>query len=279
MKSPSQESMNAELQLLRSYVEDAATGPAIVVVTSAEAGDGKSLMAYALAESLARSGRKTALLDASHEDDANPDAPPMKMIEGSVRRDTPVSLTLPDMQQGLTREIIADFFTEVRATYDFMIIDTAALLSSHRAMILAGMADGILLSVRVGRAQTDNDRTMIRVIEQSHGNILGVVAATSGAIGRFQKERNAALALAGKAPSSNALALTAGDPSDALIPGRGPRYRRFVSAMFLATFALAGVVGFEAYQSGGYQRMAAVAPAPAKALLQQIVAKIQRAPK
>ena len=55
------EAMNAQVQLLRSRVEADLGKPAVVMVTSALPGDGKTLTAHSLAMSFGRSGHRVAL--------------------------------------------------------------------------------------------------------------------------------------------------------------------------------------------------------------------------
>jgi Mrp family chromosome partitioning ATPase len=182
-----QAGMNAEFQLLRAQVENGVNGPAVIVVTSAENGDGKSLTAYSLAECLARSGRKTALLDATSASPLTSDRP--LLVAGESTRGESVKLALPSDGPGISREVISDFFASARAEFDFTIVDTSALLASDRAIALAGLADGILLSVRLGRPATENDRMTVQFIEESHGTILGVVATTGSAVKLFEDRR------------------------------------------------------------------------------------------
>ena len=263
----SQENMNAEIQLLRTHVESLATGPSIILVTSAEKGDGKSFLANSLAECLARSGRKTALLDATEA--ANNIQTPV-MLEGSARCDVPVAMSLPDMQLGMSRESIREFFDSVRSSFDFMIIDASALLSSQKAMVLSGLSDGVLLSVRIGRAPTDNDRMMIRVLNQAESNILGVVTLTPDVIGMFEAQR-------GRMPE------LARDQETLMISAfsrrKSPLKMMNATALFVFGILCFSFIGVATYETGGYRALAAVAPAPAKAFVHSIVAELKRGQK
>jgi len=184
--------MNTEVQLLRAHLESSTSGPSIIMVTSAEAGDGKSLIAHALAHSLAKVGRRCALFDATLQ--AKADLSRLALPEAGARPNMPVMMPLPvdDPSLAPSREVLAQFMDTVRASYDYAIVDTPAFLSSDLAMALGEAADGILLSVRVGRAPTERDVATIRVIEASKGNVIGVVAATPEAIKDFRKMQTAA---------------------------------------------------------------------------------------
>ena len=60
------ESSAGQIELLRARVERQVRKPAIVVITSAKQGDGKSLTAFLLAKSFAKAGRRTVLVDTPH---------------------------------------------------------------------------------------------------------------------------------------------------------------------------------------------------------------------
>lgn len=186
------ETMNTEVQMLRAHLESNTSGPSIIMVTSAESGDGKSLIAHALAHSLAKVGRRCALFDATLQ--AKADLSRLALPEAGARANMPVVMPLPvdDPTMAPSREVLAQFMDTVRASYDYAIVDTPAFLSSDLAMALGEAADGILLSVRVGRAPTERDVATIRVLEASKGNVIGVVAATPEAIKDFKKMQTAA---------------------------------------------------------------------------------------
>lgn len=186
------DTMNTEVQLLRAHLESSMSGPSIIMVTSAEAGDGKSLIAHALAHALAKAGRRCALFDATVQSKA--DLSRLALPEAGARANTPVVMPLPmgDSNLAPSREAMTEFMDTVRASYDYAIVDTPAFLSSDLAMALGEAADGILLSVRVGRAPTEKDIATIRVIEASKGNVIGVVAATPESIRDFKKMQTAA---------------------------------------------------------------------------------------
>lgn len=183
MKSPSSEfvsdaSSNAQFQLLRAFVEREVRRSAVIMVTSAQPRDGKSMTAFSLATSLSHAGFRTALV-----------------AEGSRLRDAarggPATLAMPRPEPGRFRETTAEFLSHARSTYDYTIVDTAPLLADPLALGLAGSVDGVLVSVRVGRAPTDDDELTIRVIEQSSGRVLGIVAALPEAIDDFEDRRSA----------------------------------------------------------------------------------------
>jgi len=262
MSIGSQSLMNAELQLLRAHVENGVNGPAVILITSAESGDGKSLIANSLAECLARTGHKTALLDASRE--AHADVATIRSTAGEARFDEPVPLALPGMRQGITREVIQRFFDEARGSYEYTIVDTTAFLASDHTMVLASLADGIVLTVRIGRAPTENDHMLVRVLDQSKGNILGVVTATASMIDEFSRKHVSLQLTAHEATIASA------SSDDRATPPK----RSLIAGMFAIAFIFGSFLGILSYKTGGYRTIIASSPGPAKAFVHRIVARM-----
>ena len=258
----SQSLMNAELQLLRTHVENGTNGPAVVLITSAESGDGKSLIANSLAECLARTGHKTALLDASRQ--VHADVSKIGSIDAEVRHDEPVPLSLPPMRQGITREAIQEFFESARASYAYTIVDTAAFLESDYTMVLASLADGIILTVRIGRESTENDHMMVRVLDQSNGNVLGVVTATASVIEQFARQ-NVPLQLA---THKTTVDITS---NDAQVTHRN---WSFVAGVCVVAILFGSFLGIASNETGISRKIVASSPEPAKAFLYSLAAKI-----
>jgi Mrp family chromosome partitioning ATPase len=152
--------LNAQAQLLRVRVQAALGKPAVVMVTSACSGDGKSLTAYTLASSLANCDHRVSVVEIPNE-------------EGGT----------------ISRDRLAEFVEKLRSEYDFAIIDAETLVNSSTAMTLTRLVDGILLAVRVGRAPTADDEAMVRMIEQFGSRVVGVVAAERETIADFERAR------------------------------------------------------------------------------------------
>ena len=174
----------SEVQLLRAFVERAIPARSVVLVTSALGGDGKSLTAYSLADCLARSGRRTAIVDATTESQHYVRLPNTQRSEQDG--ELAVYVPAPKAKTPLYREAASRFVETLRSAHEFTIIDSAALLQSEMAMALAETVDGVLLSVRLGRAPAEDDEQTLRMLERSAGNVLGVVAASAEAIEEFE---------------------------------------------------------------------------------------------
>jgi Mrp family chromosome partitioning ATPase len=169
------ETMNAQVQLLRSRVEADLGKPAVVMVTSALPGDGKTLTAHSLAMSFGRSGHRVAL--------AGPAA-----IGADPRCVSVVGLP-PEEGRVTERDRLVEFIEKARSEYDYTVVDAGTFLRSNTAMALAPLVDGILLTVRVGRAPSDDDELLVRTIDHSRGRIVGVVVTDAKAIEDFERER------------------------------------------------------------------------------------------
>lgn len=165
--------LNGKVQLLRARVEAELAKPAVVLVTSASAGDGKSLIAYSLAGSFASCNYRVALASGSYDE----------------YHELPV-LELPTEEgRKASHERLAAFVEKARADYDFTIIDAETFVNSSTVMALSRLVDGILLAVRIGRAPTADDEAMVAMIEQFGSRVVGVVATEAETITDFERAR------------------------------------------------------------------------------------------
>jgi Mrp family chromosome partitioning ATPase len=170
-----------QFQLLRAHVEREVPRSAVILVTSARAGDGTSLTARGLARCFADSGCRTALVT-TRDGHASP-------VSQAACDDLLVTFRMPKAESARIREAAATFVESSRASFDYTIVDSPPLLFDAVALALAGIVDGVLVSVRVGRAPSDDDESMIRIIEHSNGRVLGVVAVLPEAIADFEARR------------------------------------------------------------------------------------------
>ena len=95
----------------------------------------------------------------------------------------------PESDNAVSREALTGFIANLREDYDYAIVDAGTYLDSNSAMALTQLVDGILLTVRVGRASSDEDEMMVRMVEHFRGNVIGVVATDAGAIDEFARAR------------------------------------------------------------------------------------------
>ena len=162
-----------QAELLSVRIEVELSKPAVVMVTSARGGDGKSLAAFSLAASLEKCNHRVSLMEIPNEKEAS-------------------------------YERLSAFVEELRSNYDFTIIDAATFSGSRAVLSLARLVDGILVAVRIGRAPTAEDRSMVGVLEQFGGNVVGVVATEADAITNFERARRESPASTRLQPRRNA---------------------------------------------------------------------------
>jgi hypothetical protein len=178
--------LNSQVQLLRSRVEAELKKPAVVLVTSAHLGDGKTLTADSLARCFAKSGQRAALVNENRFGTGSSDGvAPEPSPQGHV---TMLELP-PECDNAVSLEGLTAFVDSLRSDYDYAIVDSGAYLKSNSAMALTQLVDGILLTVRVGRPSSDEDEMMVRMVEHFRGNVIGVVATDAGAIDEFERNR------------------------------------------------------------------------------------------
>jgi Mrp family chromosome partitioning ATPase len=166
-----QPALQAQAQLLRSRVEAELGKPAVVMVTSARARDGKSLTAYSLAAALAKWNHRVALVSRSCEEYQQ------------------LSVVKIPGDEGNSRDRLAAFVERMRSEYDFTIIDAETFVKNSTVMALVRLVDGILLAVRIGRAPTADDQSMVGILEEFGGHVIGVVATEADTIDNFGAAR------------------------------------------------------------------------------------------
>jgi succinoglycan biosynthesis transport protein ExoP len=164
-----QERLSESVDSLRTLLLHAARAEdlQVVMVTSADAGEGKTSVASHLAASLARAWRKTLLVDADLRHPAihalfNQPAEPgfSEVLRGEIGvqdavRPTAVSRlwVMPaghwdsHAVQALAQESVRSLFEELKGQYDFIVIDSCPLLPVADSLLLAQHVDGVLLSV------------------------------------------------------------------------------------------------------------------------------------
>lgn len=181
--------------------------PRTVMVTSLEAGDGKTALAINLAVSLARLGSGEVLLvdgDLRRPElhmilnvERSPglstflageaelsevikatDVPNLSVVPGGGRPDDPGDL-LASRRLGQGLEALAERFEHI-------IFDAPPLLSVSDALSLAPRLDGVVLVLRHGRANRDDAEDAIQRLYAVRANLLGVVVngVDDGTLGR-----------------------------------------------------------------------------------------------
>lgn len=176
----------AQFEFLRAHVESVAEAPSTIMVTSAKARDGKTLTAHGLAERLADAGRRVVLVDYSSL--ANTRA--TENVSSRARVGYPV-IRLPIEEEGtsISTLMLRAKIEELRSAYDFTIVDSAPLLTSRVATLLASMVDTIIVTVRLGRPSDSDDAALIESLGRAEAGVLGVVAAAAADIEWYASEQ------------------------------------------------------------------------------------------
>ena len=162
--------------LLQQSREDA---PQIILITSAGDREGKTTVASHLAASLARSGRRTLLVDGDVRSptvhlvfDAAGDPGLCEILRGEVEfaaavQPTPVDglMFIPGGQcdynaiAALSKVVLGDALQKAREQFEFIVIDAAPVLTYADTLLVGGHVDAAVLSVRrdVSKIQKVND--------------------------------------------------------------------------------------------------------------------------
>jgi capsular exopolysaccharide synthesis family protein len=187
-------------QLLHAARTDAVH---VVMVTSADSGEGKTSLASQLAASLARASRKTLLVDgdlrnpAAHKLFDLPLQPGLcEVLRGEIAVDDAVRPTLLaklgllaagrwDMQatQALALDGVQTTFDHLREHYDFIIVDSCPVLPVADAQVLGQHVDAVILSVLREVSRMPALHTAQRRLQGLGIRVLGavVIGADSGA--------------------------------------------------------------------------------------------------
>ncbi|MGH3102748.1 MAG: polysaccharide biosynthesis tyrosine autokinase [Gaiellaceae bacterium] len=175
---------------LEPHLRDGKVG--VVVVTSPQAGDGKTTVAALLAESLSRLGLKTLLVDAdlrrpriARFAELNGDRGLASLLRESSKLSEAVQPgwieglsvlpTSADANAGdLLARRFADVVAEARKSFDVIVVDTPPLLATDDARTVAAAAQGTLLVVSAGSAASSVNEAVLTV-ETLNVPLLGVV--------------------------------------------------------------------------------------------------------
>lgn len=175
--------------------------PATLLVTSAAKGEGKTLLASALAATAGKSGkyRVVALdfnwhrpamhrcfelgLDRSAEEILSAELGAVVRPSGEGALDVLVAPRDHDQPRASGELILRGvnrLVDQARHDYDLVVIDGASIFPTNRMMMdpvmLAGLADGVILVVRAASTPRQQVRGAQKTIEAAGGRLLGVVS-------------------------------------------------------------------------------------------------------
>lgn len=169
----------------------------VIQVTSATTGDGKSVLAANLAITIAQTGRRVLLIDGNLR---TPRAQQLlnrrsiqvglcsvlngesRLESAIVATDVPNLALLPcgpipnDPAELLGSAKFAELIAEVRPAYDYVVVDSPAVLNGPDAGIVAQRADGVVMVVRAAKeAESDAERANAQL---AAARVLGAVENT-----------------------------------------------------------------------------------------------------
>ena len=167
----------------------------VFVVTSAISGEGKTTTAANLALSLARAGVSVAVVDC---DILNPQLSRYLSVEGAaglsdvlsgqaelaeaLRTSLAAGLSVlpagsrtPEVAELLASAEMNVLVHELRKRFEFVIIDTPALLSAADAAILSKLADGAIVVAAVGRTRRAELQATLGMLEGIGSEVSGIV--------------------------------------------------------------------------------------------------------
>jgi polysaccharide biosynthesis transport protein len=199
--SPAAESvrqLRTNLQFIRVAEQpatDVRRGAHVVSVTSAMAAEGKSTVSINLAVSLAQTGARVLLVDA---DLRRPTVAEVLGVEGGVGLTTvlagdaalgdvvqewgsaglevlPSGAVPPNPTELLGSPAMRGLVGQMRAAYDYVVVDTAPLLPVADAAVLAGLVDGTVVVAHAGRVRRAQLSQALGNLERVSARILGVV--------------------------------------------------------------------------------------------------------
>lgn len=191
------------IRLLRTNIEFASATKEIATlgVTSANPGEGKSTIAANLAVTLAQAGFATALLDADlrrptlHKIFGVGNERGMSTLLTAVDKPwawashetmTP-NLTLipagplpPNPADLLSLDRLRQILSDMRGTFDVIVVDTPPVLAVSDPLIIAAHVDGMIVVARAGKTRTESLRKAAETLQRGAIRIIGVVVNQQG---------------------------------------------------------------------------------------------------
>jgi succinoglycan biosynthesis transport protein ExoP len=167
----------------------------VLMVTSALHGEGKTMLSFHLAASLARCGNRVLLMDADFSRSNTHRLISAKSVPGLAEilcgqhlwRDAIQRLDIPNLDflaagkydhftcYKLGQAFTRIFLDDIRLAYDFIIIDTSPVLSVADVLGLASFSHGVLLTVSYRRSSLVNVRLAYQRLTTSGARVLGTV--------------------------------------------------------------------------------------------------------
>jgi capsular exopolysaccharide synthesis family protein len=169
--------------------------PKTLAVTSARPAEGKTTSSYALARSLARTGRKVVLVDADMRSPSlhaifltDNAAGLSNCLAGSddldrmIYRGAPSGVALlpagptpPNAAELLTGDRFSDVVRRLSAQFDHVIIDAPPVMGLADTPLIASHVEGVVLVLQSHATRASAARVAIGRLQDAHARILGVL--------------------------------------------------------------------------------------------------------
>ena len=175
---------------IRTQLLLSAPSPQVITVTSCEAGEGRSLVAEALAASFSID-QKTLLIDMDYLNGSGlsaANAPGLaEVILGSktldevlVKRHDRLTFMPRGQLSGsallmLTSPQLASLLNTLREQYQRIIIDTSAVNQAQDSQLIGRQSDGVLLVIQSGRLQTSEVQAVLATLKREQNRVTGAV--------------------------------------------------------------------------------------------------------
>jgi polysaccharide biosynthesis transport protein len=192
-KAPASESFRG----LRTSIlfSSARHDPQVVLVSSAAAMEGKTLVASNLAVTMAQSGNKTLLIDCDmrrprvhklFHTDREPGlsniligaAPWEEMVRPTAIENlwvVPSGPIPPNPAELVSSEIVSDLIASARKKYDRIIIDSPPIMAVTDSLALSRLTDGMVMVIKVGTTAKEVISHALRQLKDMNARILGIV--------------------------------------------------------------------------------------------------------
>lgn len=182
---------------IRTAIDFACPGPnRVMLVTSSEPSEGKSMTAAVLGRKYAQLGRKTLLIEGDLR------KPSLSKIFSTERKEKGlVEVLLGDMElqaalmpsgtdnldvlpvgktpvnpvELLSSPVMAEFIERCRSQYSLILIDSAPVMGLADAPLLARLVDGTIFIVEANRAHYGQAKTALRRLRNAGANVVGIV--------------------------------------------------------------------------------------------------------
>ena len=164
------------LNQLKTNVAFCGEGIKVISITSSVMNEGKSSVAFSLAETLAADGKKTLLLDADLRKSTLVAKYHIEGIEkGFSHYLTVAGPLVPDPIRLLNSDLFGTFMEQIKEKFDYVIVDTPPLGLVVDAVIIGQHTDGTIVVIEQGVIKRKILQDVVKQLRTGNVQILGAV--------------------------------------------------------------------------------------------------------